>query len=196
MEFLLAPLAYLIGSISNAVLISRILGIPDPRTVGSGNPGATNILRQGHKAAAVGTLIGDIAKGIIPVLVARLFTHDPWTLALVAASAFLGHLFPIFFRFKGGKGVATALGVYLALNVWMGLALILTWLITAVGFRYSSLAAVLTAVMAPLYTLYYLPGVPFFVMSVFIAVFLIWRHRTNIQRLLGGKEDRIQLRRN
>lgn len=193
MEYLLPPIAYLIGSISSAVLISHIFGMPDPRTVGSGNPGATNILRQGHKVAALGTLIGDIGKGIIPVFVAGLITQDAWILALVAASAFLGHLFPVFFRFTGGKGVATALGVYLALNLWMGLALILTWLITAIAFRYSSLAAILTAVLSPLYTLYFLPQVPFFILSILIAVFLVWRHRSNMQRLFKGKEDKIKL---
>ena len=127
--------------------------MPDPRTVGSGNPGATNILRQGNMAAAVGTLIGDVLKGAIPILIARMFTQDGNILAIVAAAAFVGHLFPVFFQFKGGKGVATALGVYLALNPWMGLALILCWLVTAFVFRYSSLAAILTAVLSPVLSL-------------------------------------------
>lgn len=193
MEYLLPPLAYLMGSISSAILVSRVFAMPDPRTVGSGNPGATNILRQGNKAAAVTTLLGDVAKGVIPVLLAQALTHNPWVLALVALSAFIGHLFPLFFKFEGGKGVATALGVFLALNPWMGIALMLTWLLAAVGFRYSSLAAVLTAAVSPLYAWYFIPGLPFLLLSILIAAFLIWRHRTNIQRLFRGEEDRIKL---
>lgn len=191
---MLPVLAYLIGSISSAVLIARVLGMPDPRTVGSGNPGATNILRQGRKAAAAGTLLGDIVKGCVPVVIARLLTEDPTILALVAAAAFLGHLYPLFFQFKGGKGVATALGVYLALSPWMSLALVLTWLATAVIFRYASLAAILTAAISPLYAWYFLPGTAFLVLTIFIALMLVWRHRGNIKRLLGGREDKINLR--
>lgn len=195
MEFVLPPLAYLLGSISSAVLIARLLGMPDPRTVGSGNPGATNILRQGGKWAAGATLLGDLLKGLIPVVLARTLTTDDLILCLVGAGAFLGHLYPVFFGFKGGKGVATALGVYLGLNPWMGVALILTWLTTAGLFRYSSLAAVLTALLSPVYCWFLLPGWPYFAMSVFMAAMLIWRHRSNIRRLVGGEEDRIKLRR-
>ena len=195
MEFLLPLLAYLMGSISSAILIARVFNMPDPRTVGSGNPGATNILRQGNKTAAICTLLSDVLKGTIPVLIARAFTQDTQILATVAAAAFIGHLFPIFFQFKGGKGVATALGVYLALNPWMGLALILCWLASALLFRYSSLAAVLTAVLSPLFAWFLLPGTPFLLLSVFIAVFLLWRHQTNIQRLIKGEEDKIRLSR-
>ena len=193
MKFLLPILAYLMGSISSAVLIARVFDMPDPRTVGSGNPGATNILRQGNKTAAISTLLSDVLKGVVPVLIARAFTQDPQILATVAAAAFLGHLFPIFFNFKGGKGVATALGVYLALNPWMGLALILCWLVSALLFRYSSLAAVLTAVSSPLFAWFLLPGVPFLVLSIFIAALLVWRHQANIQRLIKGEEDKIRL---
>ena len=167
--------------------------MPDPRTVGSGNPGATNILRQGNKTAAISTLLSDVLKGAIPVLIARAITQDAEILALVAAAAFIGHLFPVFFQFKGGKGVATALGVYLALNPWMGLALILCWLVSALLFRYSSLAAVLTAVLSPLFAWFLLPGTPFLLLSVFIAVFLLWRHQANIKRLIKGEEDKIKL---
>lgn len=194
MEYILPVLAYLMGSISSAVLIARVLGMPDPRTVGSGNPGATNILRQGRKAAAVGTLVADIVKGSVPVVIARLFTGDPAILALVAAAAFLGHLYPLFFQFRGGKGVATALGVYLALNPWMSLALVFTWLATAAVFRYSSLAAILTALISPLYAWYFLPGRAFLAVTIFIAFMLVWRHRDNIKRLLGGQEDKFKLR--
>ena len=195
MEFFLPLLAYLMGSISSAILIARVFNMPDPRTVGSGNPGATNILRQGNKTAAIATLLSDVLKGVIPVLIARAFTQDAQILATVAAAAFLGHLFPVFFQFKGGKGVATALGVYLALNPWMGLALILCWLVSAFLFRYSSLSAVLTAVLSPLFAWFLLPGTSFLLMSVFIAVLLLWRHQSNIQRLIRGEEDRIKLSR-
>lgn len=195
MDILFPPLAYLMGSISSAVLIARVFGMPDPRTVGSGNPGATNILRQGNKAAAACTLLGDILKGVVPVVIARVFTHDPLILALVAAAAFLGHLFPLFFGFNGGKGVATAGGVYLALNPWMALTLLLSWLLFALTFRYSSLAAVLTALISPLFAWFLLPGLPFFVLSIFIAALLVWRHKSNLLRLRNKQEDRIVLRR-
>ena len=193
MEFLLPLLAYLMGSISSAVLIARVFNMPDPRTVGSGNPGATNILRQGNKPAAISTLLSDILKGAIPVLIARAFTPDAQILATVAAAAFIGHLFPVFFQFKGGKGVATALGVYMALNPWMGLALILCWLASALLFRYSSLSAVLTAILSPLFSWFLLPGTPYLLLSVFIAALLLWRHQANIQRLIKGEEDKIKL---
>jgi glycerol-3-phosphate acyltransferase PlsY len=195
MEFLLPILAYLMGSISSAILIARLFGMSDPRTVGSGNPGATNILRQGNKAAAAATLIGDMAKGILPVVLARLITDDATTLAMVAGAAFLGHLFPVFFRLKGGKGVATALGVYFGLNIWMGLALVLTWLLSAAIFRYSSLAAILTAVISPLYAWHFLPGTAYLIMSFLIALLLVWRHHGNISRLITGREDKIRLSR-
>ena len=194
MEFILPVLAYLTGSISSAILIARVSGMPDPRTVGSGNPGATNILRQGRKAAAAGTLLGDVVKGSVPVVIAHFFTRDPTILALVAAAAFLGHLYPLFFQFKGGKGVATALGVYLALSPWMSLALALTWFATVVIFRYASLAAILTAVISPLYAWYFLPGAAYLALTIFIALMLVWRHRGNVKRMLGGREDRIKLR--
>jgi len=195
MVIILPVLAYLLGSVSSAILFARLFGMSDPRTVGSGNPGATNILRQGNKAAAAATLLGDMAKGTVPVVMARLLTDDAVTLSLVAAAAFLGHLFPVFFGFKGGKGVATALGVYFGLSPWVGLALVATWLLTALAFRFSSLAAILTAVISPVYVWYFLPGTPYLVMSIFVAVLLVWRHHSNISRLIGGKEDRIRLRR-
>jgi len=193
MEFLLPILAYLMVSISSAILIARLFRMSDPRTVGSGNPGATNILRQGNKAAAAATLIGDMAKGTLPVVLARLITDDAATLAMVAGAAFLGHLFPVFFRLKGGKGVATALGVYFGLNLWMGLALVLTWLLSAAIFRYSSLAAILTAIISPLYAWHFLPGTAYLIMSFVIALLLVWRHRGNISRLITGREDKIRL---
>ena len=195
MLYLLPPLAYLFGSISSAVVVARLLGLPDPRTVGSGNPGATNILRLGSKGGAALTLAGDVLKGVVPVLLARTLTDDPVILALTAAGAFLGHLFPVFFAFQGGKGVATGLGVYLALSPWLGLALVGTWLGVALVFRYSSLAAMATAALSPLLTHWLLPGRPYQLMSVLLAALLLWRHRSNLRRLLNGEEDRISLRR-
>jgi len=193
MYYLLIIVAYLLGSISSAVVVARAYGMADPRTVGSGNPGATNILRQGRKQAAALTLLGDLLKGVIPVLIARAFSDDPLLLALVAGAAFLGHIFPVFFSFRGGKGVATALGIYLALNPWIGLALMITWITVALVSRYSSLAALAAAVLSPLYVWWLLPGMPYLVMSVAVAALLLWRHRDNIKRLRRGEEDKIKL---
>ncbi len=192
MEWILPVLAYLFGSISSAIVVAKACGLPDPRTTGSGNPGATNILRSGGKTAAAVTLLGDVLKGVIPVLLARSVTDDALILALVATMAYLGHLYPLFFGFRGGKGVATALGVYFALNPWMGLALIVTWLVTAVVSRYSSLAALLAAALSPLFAWQLLPGTPYMLMSVVLAALLFWRHRGNIQRLAAGREDKIK----
>lgn len=184
--------AYLLGSVSFAVLMSRAFRLPDPRTYGSHNPGATNVLRSGKKAAAALTLLGDAAKGGLAVWLAQHFMpHDYTLVALVALAVFLGHLFPIFLRFKGGKGVATALGVLLALNVWLGLAALLTWLLVALVFRLSSLAALLAAAGAPVYAwLLTLPREYVWVSGV-MSLLLIWRHKRNIQNLLAGKESKI-----
>ncbi len=195
MSYLLPLLAYLFGSISSAVVVARLLDLPDPRTVGSGNPGATNILRLGSKGGAALTLTGDVLKGLLPVLLARVLSDDPVILALTAAGAFIGHLFPIFFAFQGGKGVATGLGVYLALSPWLGVALVGTWLAVALLFRYSSLAAMATAALSPLLTHLLLPGLPYLLLSVVLAVLLLWRHRSNLRRLFAGDEDRMTLRR-
>lgn len=184
------PLAYLLGSISSAIVVCKLMGLPDPRTQGSNNPGATNVLRLGGKKAAVLTLAGDMLKGVIPVLVAKYFDFTDLELSLVALAAFIGHLFPIFFRFKGGKGVATLLGVSLALNFPMGLCLILTWLGVAFSFRYSSLAALVMTVCAPFYTWYFMDGASALVMGV-MGILLIVRHWKNIQKLVGGMEAKI-----
>ena len=203
--------AYLLGSVSFAVLTSKAFGLADPRTYGSGNPGATNVLRSGKKVAAALTLLGDAAKGWLAVILAiqfapkvgnflssyeleKLTPHDEqWTVlvAMVALAVFLGHLFPVFLRFKGGKGVATALGVLLALNVWLGLATLATWLLTALVFRYSSLSALVAAVGAPIYAL--LLGLPheWALASFIMSLLLVWRHTSNIKNLLAGKEGRI-----
>jgi glycerol-3-phosphate acyltransferase PlsY len=187
--------AYLLGSISFAVVASKLFGIADPRTYGSKNPGATNVLRSGNKKAAIATLIGDAAKGWLAVWLALRYQEqlgvDDAAIALVAIAVFLGHLWPIFFRFVGGKGVATAAGVLLGLNVWLGLATLATWLIVAYAFRYSSLAALAAAVFAPFYY-----GLLFGVDAILIAVaamtmLLLFRHSANIANLVAGKESRI-----
>ncbi len=183
--------AYLLGSISFAVLTSRAFGIADPRTYGSGNPGATNVLRSGKKLAAALTLIGDAAKGWVAVMLAVHIALSDIQVALIALAVFLGHLFPIFLKFKGGKGVATALGVLLALNAWLGLAALATWLIVALVFRLSSLSALTAAVGAPIYAM--MLGLPrvWVAASVVMSGLLIWRHKRNIQNLLAGRESRI-----
>ncbi|MDP1594042.1 MAG: glycerol-3-phosphate 1-O-acyltransferase PlsY [Gallionella sp.] len=187
--------AYLLGSISFAVVTSKAFGIADPRTYGSGNPGATNVLRSGKKAAAALTLLGDAAKGWLAVALAMHFaSHDAQGVLLVALvflAVFLGHVFPVFLKFKGGKGVATALGVLLALNIWLGLAALATWLVIALVFRLSSLAALMAAVGAPIYAMVLgLPGV-WVLATAIMSMLLIWRHKSNIQNLMTGKESRI-----
>ncbi|MEA3292007.1 MAG: glycerol-3-phosphate 1-O-acyltransferase PlsY [Pseudomonadota bacterium] len=191
LTYLLPPLAYLFGSISSAIIVSRLMGLPDPRSTGSKNPGATNVLRIGNKKAAAITLLGDVLKGLIPVLIARLITTNPVVLSLVGLAALLGHLFPLFFGFKGGKGVATAIGVIAGLSPPLALTLILTWLVMALLFRYSSLAALTAAVLAPLYSLWLLPGRPYLLFTLALAALLLWRHRENIRRLLDGTEKKI-----
>ncbi|MGA9032102.1 MAG: glycerol-3-phosphate 1-O-acyltransferase PlsY [Sulfuricaulis sp.] len=189
--YLLPLAAYLFGSISTAVLIARAMGLQDPREVGSRNPGATNILRYGGKTAAVLTLIGDILKGVIPVLIARALTADAVIITLCGFAAFLGHLFPVFFSFRGGKGVATALGVWFALNPWVGLALLATWILMALLFRYSSLAALAASALAPLYVAWLSPGTPYLATMIVMSAILIFRHRSNIRNLIAGTETKI-----
>ncbi|HLX02070.1 MAG TPA: glycerol-3-phosphate 1-O-acyltransferase PlsY [Trinickia sp.] len=196
MEILIATVAaYLIGSVSFAVIVSAAMGLADPRSYGSKNPGATNVLRSGNKKAAILTLIGDAFKGWLAVwLVARYGPHfglDDSAIALAAIAVFLGHLYPIFFKFKGGKGVATAAGVLLAIHPVLGLATALTWLIIAFFFRYSSLAALCAAVFAPLFDIF-LFGENRVAWAVFaMSALLIWRHRANISKLIAGQESRI-----
>jgi glycerol-3-phosphate acyltransferase PlsY len=182
--------AYLIGSISSAILVCKILHLPDPRTQGSKNPGATNVLRFGGKKAAILTLIGDILKGVIPVLLAKMIGFDITTIALVALAAFLGHLYPIFFRFEGGKGVATACGCIIALSWPAGLTLALIWLIIAILFRYSSLAALVASIAAP-FTLWYFSNDTYAMILCVMSALLIYRHTQNIKNLLAGKEKKI-----
>jgi glycerol-3-phosphate acyltransferase PlsY len=189
--YLLPLLAYLLGSVSTAVVIARLMGLQDPRETGSKNPGATNILRYGGKAAAILTLAGDILKGVIAVLIARALTTDDVIIALTGFAAFLGHLFPVFFGFRGGKGVATALGVWLALSPWVGLLLIATWVVMAVLFRYSSLSALTASVAAPLYVAWLSPGMPYLATMIVMSAILVFRHRSNIRNLLAGTETKI-----
>lgn len=187
--------AYLLGSISFAVVMSKVYGIADPRTYGSKNPGATNVLRSGNKGAAIMTLLGDGAKGWLAVFLADHFATalgvGDTAVALVAIAVFLGHLWPVFFRFVGGKGVATALGVLLGINPWLGLAILATWLIIAYAFRYSSLAALVAALFAPFYYGLLFGVDPILLSVIVMSVLLAYRHSQNIANLLSGKESKI-----
>ena len=187
--------AYLLGSLSFAVLISRTMGLADPRSYGSGNPGATNVLRSGNKAAAALTLLFDALKGLVPVLLVRLYGArwglDDDVAAFVGLAAFVGHLWPVFFRFQGGKGVATAAGVLLALNPLLGAATLATWLLVALVFRYSSLASLAAAAAAPFYQALIWGVEPGIVAIVGMSLLLVWRHEANIRKLLAGTESRI-----
>ncbi len=188
-------LAYLIGSVSFAVIVSRAFGLPDPRSYGSGNPGATNVLRTGRKAAAALTLIGDSVKGWLAVFVAQHFGDpgvlDTATVAAAAVAAVLGHMYPVFFRFQGGKGVSTALGVLAALNYYLAAGAAATWIIIAFFFRISSLAALISALFAPFFCFMFYGVHPFTAAVLAVSLLLIWRHKTNIQNLLTGRENRF-----
>ncbi|MGY2485598.1 glycerol-3-phosphate 1-O-acyltransferase PlsY [Cupriavidus sp. CP313] len=194
-NLLFALAAYLIGSVSFAVVVSKLMGLPDPHSYGSGNPGATNVLRTGNKKAAILTLIGDALKGWLAVWLAARFGPayglNETGLAMVALAVFLGHLFPVYHRFAGGKGVATAAGILLAIDPILGLGTLATWLIIAFFFRYSSLAALVAAIFAPFFHVL-MNGVDVMTGAILaISVLLIARHRQNIAKLLAGKESRI-----
>jgi acyl phosphate:glycerol-3-phosphate acyltransferase len=197
--FLALLAGYLIGSLSFAVLVSRAMGLADPRSYGSGNPGATNVLRSGSKPAALATLALDALKGVLPVLAARWGAMRlglggdaiEWSAALAGFGAFLGHLWPVYFHFKGGKGVATAAGVLIAINPWLGLATIATWLIIAAFFRYSSLASLVSAAFAPFYQFLIWGVEPGAAIIVVMSLLLAWRHAPNISKLLAGTESKI-----
>lgn len=191
LEIALIVLAYLLGSISAAIITCKLMGLPDPRTEGSKNPGATNVLRIGNKKAAALTLFGDFLKGLVPVLIGRLLEIGPQELAMIAMAAFLGHLYPIFFGFQGGKGVATAFGVILGLSWQVALAALLTWLVVAKVFKISSLAALIAATLTPLFCWLLAPQLEFMIMLAVLSLLLIWRHRSNIRNLLSGNEDKI-----
>ncbi|MEW6119974.1 MAG: glycerol-3-phosphate 1-O-acyltransferase PlsY [Pseudomonadota bacterium] len=188
---LLVIAAYLIGSLSFAVIISRLMRLPDPRSFGSGNPGATNVLRTGRKSAAALTLLGDALKGWVAVAGAHALGADERTVLLVALAVFVGHLFPVFFRFQGGKGVATALGVLVGLNPWLGLACLATWIVMAVLFRISSLSALVTAMLAPVYTTLLMGRGDTAIAVLALALLLIYRHKSNLIKLVNGEEGRI-----
>jgi glycerol-3-phosphate acyltransferase PlsY len=187
----LLGLAYVLGSGSSAIIVCKIAQLPDPRHQGSGNPGATNVLRYGGKKWAALTLFGDVLKGIVPVLLAKAFQQSEAVLAACALLAFLGHLYPVFFQFQGGKGVATGFGALLAL-VWpAALSMLLIWLVMARAFRYSSLAALTATLAAPLLIFLFQPVPVYIGVSGVIALLLFWRHRRNIHNLITGKEDKI-----
>jgi glycerol-3-phosphate acyltransferase PlsY len=188
---LLIPAAYLLGSLSSAIIVCRLAGLPDPRSGGSGNPGATNVLRLGGKKLAAVTLAGDLLKGLLPVLVAKLLGASPVLLAGIACAAFLGHLYPLFFGFRGGKGVATALGVLLGFDWAVGLATVTAWLLVAALFRYSSLAALVALALAPLFVAWRFALLEPTLLFAAMTLLLFWRHRDNIRRLLDGTEGRI-----
>ena len=195
---LFVAVAYLLGSLSFAVIVSRAMRLPDPRSFGSGNPGATNVLRTGRKAAAALTLLGDALKGWVAVVLARAlapaFGLVEEVVLLCALAVFIGHLFPVFFRFQGGKGVATALGVLLGLNPWIGLACLVTWLLMAGVFRISSLAALTTAALAPIYTGLLMGWGNTAITVLVIALLLLYRHKSNLVKLISGQERRIGAR--
>ena len=184
-------LAYLLGSISAAILVCKLLGLSDPRTGGSGNPGTTNVMRLHGKTAAFLTLTGDVFKGIIPVLLAKVIVGSEFIIALSGFAAFLGHIFPIYFKFKGGKGGATLIGILLATHWLLGLAYVITWILTAAIFRYSSLAALIATLSIPIYTYFLEQNFQYTVSFSMIAVILFWRHKSNIYNLLNNKERKI-----
>jgi glycerol-3-phosphate acyltransferase PlsY len=192
LETILIFAGYLSGSLSAAIITCRLMGLPDPRTQGSNNPGATNVLRHGGKKAAAITLFGDAIKGVIPVVVAQLMSAPPLILALVALAAFIGHLYPVFFNFRGGKGVATAFGVLVALAWPVGIALLVTWLVMAKVFNISSLAALAAACLSPLYMWWLQPQQELITVAAIISAMLLWRHRSNIRNLLAGTEGKIR----
>lgn len=190
--FIFTIIAYSVGSLSAAIIVCKVMGLPDPRSQGSQNPGATNVLRYGGKKAAAITLMGDALKGFLPVLLAKLLGQTHGNIEIIALAAFFGHLYPVFFQFKGGKGVATALGVYLALSLPVALTTLVTWMIMAFVFNISSLAALTAACLVPVFVWYWEPHPAFITMSVVLSIVLIWRHRSNIKNLIKGLEGKIK----
>lgn len=190
--YLLIGASYLIGSLSSAIILCKIAGLPDPRTEGSGNPGATNVMRIGGKKLAALTLVGDLLKGLIPVIAAWLLQQSPLTVSLVAVAAFLGHLFPLFFGFKGGKGVATALGVILGLNYLVALCALGVWIVIFAITKISSLSALIAAISAPLFLYLFNASSEIVWAVIFMDLLLIYRHKSNIQRLLKGEEGQLK----
>ncbi len=190
MPLILIIIAYILGSINSAILICKLMRLPSPRSVGSGNPGATNVLRLGNKKAAALTLTGDVLKGIIPVLASHLLHFPVSILCWIAFAAILGHIFPIFFGFQGGKGVATAMGAIFAVHIFLGLAIGVTWLLIAALFRMSSLSSIVAMILMPVYA-YFLLGQTTTCPLVLIAILILFRHRANLKRICTGKEPKI-----
>ncbi|HEY5602349.1 MAG TPA: glycerol-3-phosphate 1-O-acyltransferase PlsY [Gammaproteobacteria bacterium] len=190
--FILVASAYLLGSLSTAIIVCKLMGLPDPRTTGSQNPGATNVLRIGGKTAAAITLAGDALKGFLPVLIGYAFQQSPANLGIIGFAAFLGHLYPVFFSFRGGKGVATAFGVILAISWPVGLAVLATWLIMAKLFKISSLSALTAAGLAPVYFWFFEANLPLLIIAIAMSAMLIYRHRSNIRNLIKGTENTIR----
>lgn len=185
--------SYLLGSLSSAIIVCKLMGLPDPRSEGSGNPGATNVLRIGGKKAAAITLFGDMLKGLLPVLVAHSLAVEHNVLAAVGAAAFLGHLYPVFFRFQGGKGVATMLGVLFGFHWGVGLATALTWLVMAKVFKISSLSALIATLLAPVFVWKIMGPIPVLIITTGVmTIILYWRHRSNIMRLIQGEEGSVR----
>ena len=183
--------AYLLGSISAAIIVCKTLGLSDPRTGGSGNPGTTNVMRLYGKKAAFLTLVGDIFKGIIPVLLAKVIVNSEFIIAICGLAAFLGHIFPVYFKFEGGKGVATLIGILFATHWLLGVSYIITWILTALIFRYSSLAALIAVLPIPIYSYFIEHNNQYTISFAVITIILFWRHKPNIYNLLNGKEDKI-----
>ena len=183
--------AYLLGSISFAIVVSRLMRLPDPRSYGSKNPGATNVLRTGKKVAAVLTLAGDAGKGWLAVYLAQSYAGDAVIVAVAGLAAFLGHLYPVFYRFRGGKGVATAAGALFGFDLWLGLGTLVTWCVIAAFFRYASLASIIAALFAVFFTWFIKLEASFLMAVAVMAAFLVWRHRENIRRLASGTESKL-----
>lgn len=188
MAWLFVPAAYLFGSVSSAIIVCQMMGLPDPREQGSKNPGATNVMRFGGKKAAGITLFGDMVKGVIPVYLAKVFGVPSEVLALTGLAAFLGHLYPIFFGFEGGKGVATSAGVLLGFSWWLGLAFMVTWIAMYKLGKISSLSALIASILSPIFAWFILGDVMLVVASLLMTLMLLWRHKSNIERLLSGSE--------
>ncbi|MFK7814717.1 MAG: glycerol-3-phosphate 1-O-acyltransferase PlsY [Gammaproteobacteria bacterium] len=190
-QILMVVVAYLLGSINSAIIVSKAFSLPDPRTLGSGNPGATNVLRTGNKTAAVITLAGDLLKGLLPVLAVDLLTANAPLVAVSGIAALLGHMYPLYYGFKGGKGVATTLGVLLGFDWLLGGIWIVLWLLTALAFRYSSLSALIATLLISIISWFWTDNVWLFISMAIITVFVFWRHRSNAQKLLNGTESKL-----
>ena len=189
-EWLFFPAAYLVGSVSSAIIICRLMGLPDPREQGSGNPGATNVMRIGGKKAAAITLLGDLLKGLIPVYAANFMGASAELLAATGLAAFIGHLYPVFFGFKGGKGVATSIGVLLGFSWPLGFAFVATWLVIYKVGKISSLSALIASALSPLYAWFIVGNITLVAATLVMAMLLLWRHKGNIERLLSGEEKK------